>query len=217
MSIKENIEKIRKELPSNIVIVAATKTRAIEEIKQAIPAEIEIIGENYVQEAESKQKELKGKVKVHCIGHLQQNKVKKAVEIFDMIQTVDSLKIAKEIDKRCRAINKIMPILIEVNIGKEENKSGCMPEDVEKIAIEISNLKNIKIKGLMTMCPVFDNPEKYRPYFKEMKKIFDKIKEKRIPDTDMELLSMGMSDSYKIAAEEGANMVRIGAGIFRGR
>jgi len=217
MSIKENIEKIRKELPSNIVIVAATKTRAIEEIKQAIPAEIEIIGENYVQEAESKQKELKGKVKVHCIGHLQQNKVKKAVEIFDMIQTVDSLKIAKEIDKRCRAINKIMPILIEVNIGKEENKSGCMPEDVEKIAIEISNLKNIKIKGLMTMGPVFDNPEKYRPYFKEMKKIFDKIKEKRIPDTDMELLSMGMSDSYKIAAEEGANMVRIGAGIFRGR
>src|SRR3989338_4657265 len=214
MGIRENIEKIRKELPSNIVIVAAAKTRATEEIKQAIPAEIEIIGENYVQEAESKQKELKGKVKLHCIGHLQQNKVKKAVEIFDMIQTVDSLKIAKEIDKRCRAINKIMPILIEVNIGKEENKSGCMPEDVEKIAIEISNLKNIKIKGLMTMGPVFDNPENYRPYFKEMKKIFDKIKEKNISNVDMEILSMGMTDSYKIAVEEGSNMVRIGTGIF---
>lgn len=214
MSISGSIEEIKKGLPSDVVLVAATKTHSIEEIKEAIEAGIEIIGENYVQEAEKKLNELKGKVKFHCIGHLQTNKVKKAVEIFDMIETVDSVKLAEEIDKRCRDIGKVMPVLIEVNIGKEENKSGCMPEDVEKLVKEISTYQNIKIKGLMTMAPYFEDMKKYRVYFKKTKELFDKIKSLNIPNVNMEILSMGMSDSYKIAIEEGANVVRIGTKIF---
>ncbi|MBU0627983.1 MAG: YggS family pyridoxal phosphate-dependent enzyme [Nanoarchaeota archaeon] len=214
MSIKENIKQIKKELPKNIIIVAATKTRSVDEIKQAIEAGIDIIGENYIQEAEAKSNELKGKVKLHCIGHIQTNKAKKAVEIFDMIETVDSIKLAKEIGKRCQSLNKIMPILIEINSGKEPNKDGVMPEDAEQLIRDISTLKNIKVKGLMTMAPFFDNPEKDRPYFKLTKTLFDKIKALNPPNIDMEILSMGMSDSYKIAVEEGANMVRIGAKIF---
>lgn len=238
MPIKENIKKIKKELPSNVMLVAATKTHSVEEIKEAIEAGINIVGENYVQEAEKKFEVLKEKVKFHCIGHLQKNKIKKAAEIFDMLQTVDSREIAKEIDKRCknvknassvlehaqksprgdfRHIGKVMPILIEVNSGKEPNKEGVMPEDLKRLIEEISTLKNIKIKGLMTMAPYFDNPEKDRPYFKLTKKLFDEIKSKNIPNVDMEILSMGMSDSYKIAVEEGANMVRIGTKIFGSR
>ena len=215
MSIKENIQKIKRELSKDITLVAATKTRTVDEIKQAIDAGITIIGENYVKEAEEKYRALKSKVKIHCIGHLQTNKVKKAVEIFDMIETVDSIKIAKEIDKRCK--DKIMPVLIEINSGKEPNKDGCMPEDAINIIKEVSQLKNIKIKGLMTMAPYFEDSEQDRPYFKLTKQLFDKIKALKIPNVDMEILSMGMSHSYKIAIEEGANMVRVGTKIFGSR
>ena len=214
MPIEENIKKIKKEISRNIRLVAATKTRTVEEIKRAIEAGITDIGENYIQEAEEKYSKLRGNVRFHFIGHLQTNKVKKAVELFDMIQTVDSLNVAKEIDKRCKDISKIMPILIEVNSGKEENKDGCMPENVESLIKEISKLKNLKVKGLMTMAPFFDNPEKDRPFFRLTKRLFDKIKGLNIPNVDMEILSMGMTDSYKIAIEEGSNMIRIGTKIF---
>ncbi|MBW2975662.1 YggS family pyridoxal phosphate-dependent enzyme [Candidatus Woesearchaeota archaeon] len=217
MSIKKNIRDIRQELPKNITLIAASKTRSVDEIKQAAEAGIRIIGENYVQEAEKKYSELKGKVKFHLIGHLQKNKAKKAVEIFDMIQTVDSLDIAKEINKRCQDIKKIMPVLIEVNSGKEPNKNGVMPEHAENLIREISSLKNINVKGLMTMAPYFDDPEKDRPYFRLTKTLFEKIKALNIPNTDIKILSMGMSHSYKTAIEEGANMVRIGTRIFGSR
>ena len=209
MSIKENIEKIRKTMPPDVTLVAATKTRAIEEIKEALKAGITIIGENYVQEAETKLI-LKSRAKFHCIGHLQANKIKKAVEIFDMIETVDSLRTAREINQRCEAIHKIMPILIEVNIGKEPSKFGCMPRDAETLAMEIKFLPNLELKGLMAMAPFFSEPEKNRPYFREMKRIFDALKNGH----NLAILSMGMSDSYKIAIQEGANMVRIGKLIF---
>lgn len=214
MSIKENVEKIKSEIPNDVTLVAATKTRPIREIEEAIESGITIIGENYVQEAEKKYNVLKDKVKFHFVGHLQTNKVKKAVGIFSMLQTVDSLKLAEEIDKRCKAINKIMPVLIEVNVGKEENKTGVLPEDTIWLIKKINNLKNIKIKGLMTMAPYFDNPEKTRPYFKKTKELFDRIKALNTPNVYMEILSMGMSDSYKIAVEEGSNMIRIGTKIF---
>ena len=217
MSIENNIKKIKQELPANIELVAATKTRSVDEINQAIESKIKIIGENYVQEAEEKYNKLKGKVKLHCIGHLQKNKVKKAVEIFDMIQTVDSTKIAEEINKRCNNLNKTMPILIEINSGKEPNKNGVMPEDTINLIKDISKLENIKIKGLMTMAPYFEDAEKDRPYFKLTKTLFDKIKKLNIPNVDMEILSMGMSHSYKIAIEEGANMVRVGSKLFGSR
>ena len=214
MSIEENIEEIKKEISRNVRLVAATKTRTVEEIKRAIEAGITDIGENYIQEAEEKYSKLRGNVRFHFIGHLQTNKVKKAVELFDMIQTVDSLNVAKEIDKRCKNISKIMPILVEVNSGKEENKDGCMPENVEPLIKEISKLKNLKVKGLMTMAPFFDDPEKDRPFFRLTKRLFDKIKGLNMPNVDMETLSMGMTDTYKIAIEEGSNMIRIGTKIF---
>jgi len=215
MTIKENIQKIK--IPENIQLVAASKTHNIDEIKQAIDVGIKIIGENYIQEAASKYEELKNNVKIHCIGHIQTNKAKLAVEIFDMIQTVDSLKLAKELNKRCKNINKVMPVLIEVNSGKEPNKDGCMPDEVIELVKEVSRLENLKIKGLMTMAPYFSDPEQDRPFFKLTKELFDKIKTLNIPNIDMEILSMGMSHSYKIAIEEGANMVRIGSNIFGAR
>ena len=214
MSISDNIFSIKKEIPKEVELVAAAKTRSVDDIKQAIESGIKIIGENYVQEAEKKLQALKGAVKFHCIGHLQTNKVKEAVEIFDMIQTVDSVKIAKEINKRCGKLKKTMPILIEVNSGKEPNKDGVMPEDIIPLIKEISQLKNIKIKGLMTMAPYFENPEKDRPYFRLTKGLFDKIKTLNIPNINMEILSMGMTHSYKVAIEEGANMIRIGTKLF---
>ena len=211
MSIKENISKIKKEIPSGVILVAATKARKSEEIKEAIEAGIEIIGENYVQEAEKKYSELKGIVKFHFIGHMQKNKVKKAVEIFDMIETVDSVDIAEEIDEKTQ---KVMPVLIEVNIGREENKNGVMPDMVVQLVREISKLGKIKLLGLMAMAPYSENKESYRPYFKEMRGLFDNLKSLNMPNVEMQYLSMGMSDSYKVAIEEGANIVRIGTKVF---
>ncbi|MBC7188640.1 YggS family pyridoxal phosphate-dependent enzyme, partial [Candidatus Aerophobetes bacterium] len=154
------------------------------------------------------------KVKWHFIGHLQKNKVKRAVEIFDLIETVDSVSLAKEIDKRCARIGKIMPVLCEINIAKEKTKSGVYPEEVEDLILEISTLKNIKVLGLMTMGPFSENPEEIRPYFRKTRDIFQKLKEKSIPNVQMKYLSMGMSNSYKQAIEEGANIIRIGTRIF---
>jgi len=146
---------------------------------------------------------------------LQKHNVRrKMVEMFDMIETVDSLEIAKEIDRRCAQIGKVMPILVEINSGREEQKSGVFPEDAEQLVRDVSNLRNIKVMGLMTMGPRFGNPEDARPYFVETRKIFERIKGLDLPNVEMKYLSMGMTTSYKIAIEEGANIVRIGTKIF---
>lgn len=212
--IEENVKKILDELPTSVELVAASKTRTPEEILQAIQAGIKIIGQNYVQEAQKAYSIIGQQVKWHFIGHLQRNKVKKAVEIFDMIETIDSIRLASEIDKQCRRLGKIMPILIEINSGREQQKYGIFPEDMEDLTKKISGLKNIKIQGLMTMGPMFGNPEDARPYFVETKKVFDKIRTLDIPDIEMRYLSMGMTNSYLVAIEEGANLVRIGSKIF---
>jgi len=212
--IRENVKKILSELPEGAQLVAAAKTRTAEEILEAIEGGIEIIGENYLQEAEDVFKIIDRKAKWHFIGHLQKNKVKKVVEIFDLIETVDSSKIAREIDKRCKQINKVMPVLIEVNSGREEQKFGVFPEDAERLVREISPLPNIKIQGLMTMGPISGNPEDSRPYFQETKKVFQKLKNLNLPNMEMKHLSMGMTNSYQVAIEEGANIVRIGTKIF---
>jgi len=214
MGIRENVKSILSELPKGVTLVAATKSRTPEEILEAIEAGVEIIGENYVQEAEGKYKVIGDRVKWHFIGHLQRNKVKKAIKFMDMIETVDSVPLAQEIDKRCRALNKIMPILIEINSGKEPQKAGVFPEDAERLIREIAEYPNIRIMGLMTMGPMFGNPEDARPYFIETRRIFEKIKSLQIPNVEMRYLSMGMSNSYKVAIEEGANIVRIGTKIF---
>jgi len=212
--IKENIKKILDELPEGVELVAAAKTRTPEEIKQAVEAGIKIIGENYVQEAQEAFDAVGKKAIWHFIGHLQRNKVKAAVKIFDMIETVDSWKLAQEIDKRVSGENKVMPVLIEVNSGREEQKFGVLPEDVEALAGDIAGLKHLKLQGLMTMGPMVGDPENARPYFVETRKVFERLKKLSIPGVEMKYLSMGMTNSYKIAVEEGANIVRIGTKIF---
>ena len=214
MTIKENVQKILIELPEGVELVAAAKTRSAEEILEAIESGVKIIGENYIQEAERVCAAVGNKVSWHFIGHLQKNKVKKAVCLCDMVETVDSVEMAKEIDKRCRQISKVMPVLIEVNSGREEQKSGVLPEDTEKLIRDISGLQNIMVMGLMTMGPFSGNPEDARPYFVETKKIFDKIRDLGLSNVEMKYLSMGMTNSYKVALEEGANMIRIGTKIF---
>jgi len=212
--IKENVKKILAELPQGVELVAAAKTRTAEEILEAIDSGIKIIGENYIQEAEEVFKVVGKKARWHFIGHLQKNKVKKAAEIFDMIETLDNFKLACEIDKRCANINKVMPVLIEINSACEENKSGVFPQNAEKLIRQILPLKNIRISGLMTMGPVVEDPQGIRKYFKETKLLFEKIKTLALQNVGMQYLSMGMTESYKIAIEEGANIVRIGTAVF---
>ena len=212
--IKKNVQRILAELPEGVQLVAAAKTRTPEEICQAVEAGLEIIGENYVQEAEQAFQVIGNRVQWHMIGHLQRNKVKKAVRIFDMIETVDSMRLAQEIDKSCRIIRKTMPILIEINSGEETQKAGVMPGDAPGLIKKMSALENIRIVGLMTMGPFTGDPEDARPYFVKTKAIFDELKKMGLPRVEMKHLSMGMSNSYRVALEEGANMVRIGTNIF---
>lgn len=217
--IKASVTEIVNSIPPDVMLVAASKTRTAEEVQAAIDAGIKIVGYNYVQEAEKIFQIIGNQVQWHLIGHLQKNKVKKAVKIFDMIETIDSVELAEKVDKECKLINKIMPVLIEINSGEESNKTGVFPEDVEQLIFQIKDLPNIRIKGLMTMGPRFGDPEKSRPYFKITKKAFDSLKAQNIPKVEMKYLSMGMSNSYPIAIEEGANIVRIGTKLFgeRGR
>ncbi len=214
-AIRQNVATILSELPEGVELVAAAKTRTPEEILEAVEAGVKIIGENYVQEAVRAYEVVGRKAKWHFIGTLQRHNVRrKTVEAFDMIETVDSLTIALEIDKRCGQVNKVMPVLIEINSGREEQKSGVFPENSERLVREISTLQNIKVMGLMTMGPRFGNPADSMPYFVETKRVFERIKRLNLPNVEMKYLSMGMTNSYKIAIEEGANIVRIGSKIF---
>ena len=217
MGIKENVKLLLCDLPPGIKLVAATKTRTPEEILKAVEAGIKVIGENYAQEAVEKEKVIENRVKYHFIGHLQRNKVKKIVRFIDMVETVDSIKIAEEINKRCAVLNKVISVLIEINSGREPQKAGVFPEHAEQLIRKISILQNIKVEGLMTMGPMFGDPEDARPFFVETRKVFDRMKSMNINNVDMSFLSMGMSNSYKIAIEEGANIVRIGTRIFGDR
>ena len=212
--IKENVSKILEELPEGVSLVGAGKTRTPQEILEAVEAGLEIIGENYVQEAERSFQVVGGKVKWHMIGHLQSNKAKNAVRVFDLIETVDSVKLARAIDKACGKIDKVMPILMEINSGEESQKAGVMPEDAIPLVRDMSELNNIKLMGLMTMGPFAGDPENSRPYFQKTKKLFEEIKAMGLPGVEMKYLSMGMSNSYKVALEEGANVVRIGTKLF---
>jgi len=212
--IEQNAKKLLDELPPGVELVAAAKTRTPEEIQEAIDAGVNIIGQNYVQEAQAAYRVIGERVRWHFIGHLQKNKAKKAIEIFDMIETVDSVSLAKELDKRCRSRGKIMPILIEINSGEEAQKFGVLPEETEDLIRQIAPFDGIKIQGLMTMGPMFGDPEDARPYFQKTRHIFNRMKSLDIPDVEMKYLSMGMTNSFRVAIEEGANIVRIGTLIF---
>ncbi|MDP3731736.1 MAG: YggS family pyridoxal phosphate-dependent enzyme [Candidatus Omnitrophota bacterium] len=228
--VKKNAYRIRQRIikvcskinqdPSKITIVAVSKGRAIEQIKEAIEAGITDIGENRVQEALAKHRELStidyrlSIVKWHMVGHLQTNKVKDAVRIFDLIQSVDSMRLAEEINKQAGKINKIQDILIEIKTSPEESRFGLKPDESIKVITELTKFKNIKIKGLMTIAPVVDDSEKARPYFRMLRELRDKINKLSAVSCQLSALSMGMTDDFETAIEEGSNMVRLGRAIF---
>lgn len=213
-AIEENCRRLRDEIPDYVTMVVAAKTRQPDEIKAAIGAGITDFGENYVQEAQDMRAALAGAagtVRWHMIGHLQTNKVKKALDLFQMIQTLDSLKLARALDQRAE---REVPVLIEVNSGREPQKTGVLPEKAEALIRDIAQLRRVQIKGLMTMGPRFGDPERARPYFQTMKVLYDRLVSLDIPSVEMGILSMGMSNTYRIAIEEGSNMIRPGTIIF---
>jgi len=222
--IKKNLEIINEKIknaalkvnrnPEEIKLVAVTKTATIEQIKKAISTGIKIIGENKVQEAKEKYQILSTDIEWHLVGHLQTNKVKYAIEIFDLIHSVDSIKLAKEIDKRSLQFGMITNVLVEVNVSGEETKYGIKPEEVKLFLKEISEFSRIKVRGLMTIAPMAEDTEEVRPYFRKLRELFKEIKIKSIKNIKMDYLSMGMTEDFEVAIEEGANMVRIGRGIF---
>lgn len=215
--IKDNVARILSDLPPGVLLVAAAKTRTPDEILECIAAGVPIIGENYVQEAEKTYSVIGKRARWHLIGHLQRNKVRRAVRIFDMIETVDSLRLALKIDRECARLDRVMPVLIEVNSGREPQKTGSLPENVPELLDELVALEHIKVEGLMTMGPRFGDPEDARPYFVESKRLFDELRSRQSSHIDMRYLSMGMSNSYQVAIEEGANIVRIGTKLFGDR
>lgn len=210
--LKVSLSKIGKKR-EDIILLAATKTVDADTINYAISKGIDYIGENKVQELLSKEKDY-APCHRHFIGHLQTNKVKDIIDKVEMIQSVDSLKLAKEISKQAVKYNLQIEILLEVNIGDEDSKWGFKPQDTENAVREISKLPNLKIKGLMAIPPICENKEENRPYFKKMQKLFVDIGTKNIDNSSMDILSMGMSDDFDIAVEEGANLVRVGTALF---
>jgi len=213
-SIRDNVLKILSTIPEGIQVVAAAKTRNPEEILEAIDSGITVIGENYLQESREVIQEIGDRATWHFIGHIQKNKVKYIVPLFDMIETVDSVELAEMIDRHAENHGRIMPVLIEVNSAEEPQKAGVMPGDVKALVEKISSLRNIQVQGLMTMGPFLEDPEGLREYFRITKVLFEELKDAAIENTKIQHLSMGMSDSYLIAIEEGATMVRIGTSIF---
>ena len=222
---KDRLERVRERIrqaakacgrpESDIRLVAVSKTMPAEIVKEAIDIGMTDFGENYIQEAREKITTLSAHpVTWHYIGHLQSNKAKYAVRMFDLIHSVDSLKLAKELDKYAQKIDKVQAILIQVNVAKEDSKSGVYIEDTLRLVSETSQLENIAVKGLMTMPPYFNAPEKVRPFFAALRQLRDQIKNENMPNISMAELSMGMTGDFEAAIEEGATMVRVGTAIF---
>ena len=201
--------------PSEVEIIAVTKTHGAEVVKEAWDAGLTIVGENKVQEFLGKQDYLNlSGVEAHLIGHLQTNKVRQIVPHVSMIQSVDSLKLAKEIEKQCEKIQKVMDCLIEINIAGEENKTGLPPQELPKLLEEMAKMPHVHVRGLMTVPPICEEKEKLCAYFKKMHAMFVDIGHKNIDNIDMQILSMGMSSDYVEAIECGATLVRVGSSIF---
>jgi len=216
--IKKRIEKTAQNCgrdPKTIRLVAVSKTVPADRVKEAIEAGVTDLGENYVQEARAKFNALATyPASWHFIGHLQSNKAKYAVRIFDLVHSVDTLKLARELNKYSKKINKVQEILIQVNVSEENSKSGVYVKDVHDLIKEISLLDNLSIKGLMTMPPFFNDPERVRPYFSALRDLRDRIKRESLPNVGLDELSMGMTGDFEVAILEGATLVRIGTAIF---
>ena len=214
LEIEKNVKRILSSIPSDVTLLAAAKTRTLDEVEAVIQAGVSHIGYNYVQEGLPFINAIGKRATWHMIGHLQTNKAKATVEHFDMIETVDSWKLAQTLEKHCENFNKTIPVLIEVNSGREENKTGLFPEQVEELILKMSSLKNVQVKGLMTMGPRFGTSEDSRPFFQTTRFILEQLKRMNLPNISMQYLSMGMSNSYLIAVEEGANINKIGTSLF---
>jgi len=213
-TIRKAALKVGRE-PKDIKLVAVTKTVDPSKIKEAIKAGVTIVGENYVQEAKEKIAQIDHDIQWHMIGHLQTNKAKHAVKLFDMIQSVDSLRLAEELNKQAKRLGTVVKILIQVNVSGEESKFGVSPQGIHSLISQISNkMENLSIQGLMTMPPYFNDPERTRPYFRALRELRDRIVSSEIRNVTLGELSMGMSNDYEIAIEEGATIVRIGTAIF---
>jgi hypothetical protein len=200
--------------PDSIKLLAVTKTIPTEYIIKAIDAGITMLGENYVQEAKDKIAAIGSRAKWHMIGHLQTNKAKYVVTLFDYVHSVDRLELAQELDKRAGLINRKLNVLIEVNVSGEESKSGIPADDAPALIKQIAGLDNLAVRGLMTMAPYSNNPENSRLYFSTLRNLRDIISRQQISGIQMEELSMGMTNDFEVAIEEGATIVRIGRAIF---
>lgn len=222
--IAENIAAVKQRMlaaalrsgrdPDSVRLMAVSKTVNPERIRQALEAGITLLGENYVQEAREKIPAVGHGAQWHMIGHLQTNKVKYVVHLFDWIHSVDRMELARELDKRAGQNLRKLQILIEVNVAGEASKSGAAPEEVPELVRQISTLPNLSIRGFMTMPPYADDPEQSRPYFIALRKLRDDIASACIPGVSMRELSMGMTDDFEVAIEEGATIIRVGRAIF---
>jgi hypothetical protein len=209
--IKRNAERLLNEIPEHVTLLAAAKTRTPQEVRAAWQGGVRCFGHNYVQEAQAMLSALDIEAQWHLIGHLQRNKAKYAVDLFDVVETVDSARLARELDKRCAQAGRVLPVMIEINSGREENKDGILPEKVDELLEELVKMEHLRLCGLMTMGPLTGDPQLSRPYFQTTRAIFERINKE---DPQVKWLSMGMSHSYRIAIEEGANLVRIGTALF---
>ena len=222
--LKENLANVEKNIEQacknagrsrdEVTLIAVSKTKPVEMLQEIYDENIRDFGENKVQELCSKMEQLPSDIRWHMIGHLQRNKVKYIVGKVELIHSVDTYRLAEEINIQAKKQNVIVPILVEVNIAHEESKFGISAEDAILLVEEISNLENIRIKGLMTIAPYVENPEDNRLYFRKIKQLSVDITNKNIDNVFMEILSMGMTGDYMVAIEEGATMVRVGTGIF---
>ena len=230
MSVAENIRQVEEKIaaaaqksgrmPEDILLLAVSKTKPVELIAEAVQAGLTALGENKVQEIMEKYEPMAQyappgeRIHWHLIGHLQTNKVKYIVDKVDMIHSVDSLKLAEEIDKRAAQKDIVMDILIEVNMAEEESKFGVKPGDAENLLHEIAKMEHICVRGLMTVAPFVENQEENREVFRQMRELLVDINAKKIDNIRMDTLSMGMTGDYEVAIEEGATIVRVGTGIF---
>ena len=224
MTIAENVGRVRERMeaaarragrdPGKVKLVAVSKTVDAARIRQAIDAGVDLLGENYVQEAEKKIEELGHRAGWHFIGHLQSNKAKTAVRLFDWVHSVDSPRLAEELSRAAQRQNRILPVLLEVNLGRETTKFGAQEDEVFRLLEKMGSLPGIAVNGLMTMPPYFENPEESRPYFRALRELNEAVSGRKIPGVFLEELSMGMSNDFEVAVEEGATLVRVGTAIF---
>lgn len=225
MAVKERLEEVKRRMaeaalragrdPGEVQLVAVSKMVPVPRIREAIQAGVAILGENRVQEARAKIAELEGLARWHLVGHLQTNKAKLAVRLFDLIHSLDSLHLAQELEKCGRALGKPVEVLVQVKLSEEETKSGLAEEEVLPLLLALENLPSVRVQGLMVFPPYFPDPEAVRPYFRRLRELQDRLREEALPENvKLHHLSMGMSHDFEVAIEEGATLVRIGTAIF---